>query len=258
MPRVSATIITLNEAENIRDCIESVLWADEVVVVDSGSTDGTVEIAREYTDRVLNHDWPGHVQQKNYAIDQAQADWIFSLDADERVTPELAEDIKRVLLSETPEYRAYSVPRLAFYLGRYIRHCGWYPDRKVRLFAKDAGRWGGRNPHDSVKVGCPVGALRGDLIHYTYRDISHNMRTVNSFSSIAAAEMRSEGERAGAFDLTLRPCWDFFREYVVKGGFLDGRAGLVISAMTAYSVFCKYAKLWELARGAGAGDEAGE
>jgi len=246
MPKVSATVITLNERDNIRQCLETLSWADELIVVDSGSTDGTVEIAREYTDRVIHHDWPGHVQQKNYAIDQATHEWIFSLDADERVTPKLAEEIVRSLSAEQPEYDAYSVPRLAHYLGRYIRHCGWYPDRKVRLFRRDAGRWGGRNPHDSVKVACPVGKLGGDLIHYTYKDIAHNISTVNSFSGIGARELRDEGRRARLTDVTLRPAWAFTREYIIKQGFLDGRAGLVISTMTAYSVFCKYAKLWEL------------
>ncbi len=243
MIRITATIITFNEEENIRGALESVKWADEIVVVDSGSCDATVEICREYTDRVFHNPWPGHIEQKNFAVSRASGDWIISIDADERVTPALAEEIKRAV--ENPSADAYSIPRRAFYLGRWINHSGWYPDRKVRLFRKDRGRWSGVNPHDKVAVQGRVGKLKGDILHYTYRNISSHVGAMNSFTDISSRELLHRG-KGRMSDMLLRPLWAFIKKYFIKQGFRDGVPGFIIAVSTGYYVFLKYAKLWEL------------
>ncbi len=244
MEKLSVTIITLNEGKNIRDALESVKWADEIVVVDSGSTDETVEICREYTDKVFHNPWPGHIAQKNFAIDKASYRWIFSIDADERVTPALAEEIKETL--KAPDADGYAVPRHVFYLGQWINHSGWYPDYKVRLFRRDRGRWGGINPHDRVIIDGVVRRLRSDLLHYSFQDIAHHIRTMNSFTSIAAMEYYKRGRNTGFMDILLRPAFAFIKSFVLKQGFRDGLPGFVISVTAAYHVFIKYVKLWEM------------
>lgn len=246
MEKLSVTIITLNEERNIRDALESVKWADEILVVDSGSADRTVEICKEYTDRVFYNQWPGHIVQKNLAIDKASHQWILSIDADERVTPELAAEIKDVL--KGPKAEAYSVPRHVFYLGRWINHSGWYPDRKIRLFRRDKGRWGGIDPHDTVIVEGDVKPLNGDLIHYSFRDIAHHINTMNSFTTIASKEYVKLGKGFRLMDILFRPVFMFLKSYVLKQGFRDGLPGLVIGVAAAYHVFIKYAKLWELSK----------
>jgi len=244
MEKLSVTIITLNEENNIRDALESVRWADEIVVVDSGSTDKTVDICREYTDKVFYNQWPGHISQKNIAIDKASHQWILSIDADERVTPDLATEIKEVL--KAPKAAAYAVPRHVFYLGRWIDHSGWYPDYKIRLFRRDKGRWGGINPHDTVLVEGDVKRLKGDLIHYSFRDIAHHINTMNSFTTIASKEYVGLGKRFRIRDLLFRPVFMFLKSYLLRQGFRDGLPGLVIAVTAAYHVFIKYSKLWEL------------
>ena len=246
MEKLSVTIITLNEEQNIRDALESVKWADEIVVVDSGSADRTVEICKEYTDRVFYNQWPGHIAQKNLAIDKAAHQWILSIDADERVTPELAAEIKEVL--KGPKADAYSVPRHVFYLGRWINHSGWYPDRKIRLFRSDKGRWGGIDPHDTVIVNGEVNCLKGDLIHYSFRDIAHHINTMNSFTTIASKEYVKLGKRFRFRDILFRPFFMFLKSYVLKQGFRDGLPGIIIAVTAGYHVFMKYAKRWELSR----------
>ena len=246
MEKLSVTIITLNEEQNIRDALESVKWADEIVVVDSGSADRTVEICKEYTDRVFYNQWPGHIAQKNLAIEKAAHQWILSIDADERVTPELAAEIKEVL--KGPKADAYSVPRHVFYLGRWINHSGWYPDRKIRLFRSDKGRWGGIDPHDTVIVNGEVNCLKGDLIHYSFRDIAHHINTMNSFTTIASKEYVKLGKRFRFRDILFRPFFMFLKSYVLKQGFRDGLPGIIIAVTAGYHVFMKYAKLWELSR----------
>ncbi|MFC1672356.1 glycosyltransferase family 2 protein [Planctomycetota bacterium] len=244
---VTCCVITYNEEDNLGDCLESVSWADEIVVVDSHSTDGTVAIAREYTDRVIDHDFEGHVQQKNYAIDQAKNEWVLCVDADERVTPELKQEILDAM-DNPGETAGYSMPRLSYYLGRFVRRGGWYPDRKLRLFRRDRGRWGGRNPHDRVEVDGPVKPFQGDLHHYSYKNIADHLDTINSFTRIAAEAMAGEGRHARLVDLIFRAPVKFLKMYVLKGGFLEGRVGLVMAVMSSYYVFLKYAKLWEIGR----------
>jgi len=247
MEKLSVTVITKNEEHNIADALLSVDFADEIVVVDSGSEDRTVEIARRFTDRVIEKDWPGHVAQKNYAVEAASHDWILSIDADERVSPELAAGIRRVL-AEGPDRDGYRVRRKVFYLGRWIRHCGWYPDYRVRLFDRRKAKWTGLDPHDIVEVHGETGRIEADLLHYTYRDISDHLGTIDSYTTIGARRYKEAGRRAGAWDILLRPPYTFLKKYVFQRGFLDGFAGLLISMLSAYYVFLKYAKLWEMGR----------
>ena len=247
MEKLSVTIITQDEEANIADALRSVAFADETVVVDSGSSDGTVEIARKLAGKVLHHDWPGHVAQKNYAVGQATHDWILSIDADERVSGELANQIKAILAG--PDADGYRVRRKAFYLGRWIRHGGWYPDYRVRLFHRRRASWKGVDPHDLVAVDGKVGTIDADILHYTYNSISDHLCTINSYTTISARRYRELGRRCRWWDLVLRPPAAFLQKYLVKRGFLDGRTGLVICLLHGYYVLLKYAKLWELSHG---------
>ncbi len=245
MPKLSVTIITRDEAANLAAALESVSWADEIVVVDSESTDATVDIARRYTSKVLVRPWPGYVEQKNRAAAEATHDWILSLDADERVTPELAAEIQAILRGE-PSAAGYRVPRVTFHLGRWIRSTDWYPDYQLRLYDRRRGRWTGKLVHESVKVdGAPMD-LAGELQHYAYRNLSHHLQTMDRYTTLAARQMRDDGRTAGWLDLALHPPAAFLRNYVLRGGFRDGVAGLVISTLNATYVALKFAKLWEL------------
>lgn len=244
--KLSAAIITKNEEDKIADCIDSLSFADEIVVVDSGSTDRTVELARARGARVVHNDWPGHVGQKNFALDQTTGDWTISLDADERVSKRLRDEILVTL--ENPKADGYAIPRLVYYINRWIRHCGWYPARKVRLIRKGSGRWGGENPHDRLLVDGRVDALRGDIYHLSFDDVSEHLRTINSFTDIAANERAAKNETAGYLSMTLRPVGTFLKMYFIKLGFLDGIPGLIISALSAYHVFCKYVKIREITK----------
>jgi len=249
-PRVTACVITLNEEENLPDCLRSVEGlCDAVVVVDSGSTDRTVAIARDAGATVIEADWPGHVAQKNRAIDASESDWVLCLDADERVSPELRTEIEALLDGEGLT-AAYSMPRLTRYLGRWIRHGGWYPDRKIRLFDRRRARWGGIDPHDHVELeeGAKTIALSGDLHHHTYRDISDHLGYIDRYTSTIAREKRARGERFHLHRLLLRPIGKVLRMYFLRAGFLDGRAGFIVAMLGGYYVFLKYAKLWELER----------
>ena len=247
MPKVSVTIITLNEAAHIAAAIDSVSWADEILVVDSGSTDGTPQMARAKGATVVCRQWPGWVEQKNFAAGQAAHDWIFSLDADERVPPPLAGEI-RELLSGDPPMRGYRVPRVTFHLGKWIRTTDFYPDYQTRLYDRRAARWRGKYVHESVSVDGPVGRFRHDLEHYSFRDLRDQLDRVNHYTTLAAQQMHEAGRRAGLFDLAVHPPAAFLRNYLLRLGILDGTPGLIISIVNAYSVFLKFAKLWELRR----------
>lgn len=249
--KLTATVITRNEAAHIGDALRSIAWADEIVVVDSRSTDGTAEIAREHGARVEVRDWPGYSAQKNYAAELASNDWILSLDADERVSPELADEIRR-LLAGAPSAAGYRLPRLTFYLGRWIRGTDWYPDYQLRLYDRRAGRWNGRRVHESVELRGTPGQLRHPLFHFPYRDIAEHVETIDRYTSLAAEQWFAEGRRASAWQTLVYPRLAFFRNYILRRGFRDGGAGLVVSILNSYYVFLKLAKLWELQRRAGA------
>ena len=243
--KVTATVITRNEADHIAAALQSVSWADEIVVVDSGSTDGTVAIARQQAARVEVRDWPGYSAQKNYAAGIASNDWILSLDADERVTPELAAEI-RALLAGGPAARGYRMPRVAWYLGRWIRSTDWYPDYQLRLYDRRAGQWNGRRVHESVELQGTPGQLRHELQHYAYRDLSHHLATIDRYTTLAAEQWLAEGRTTNGLELLVHPRLAFVRNYLLRGGFRDGEPGLLISKLNSYYVFLKLAKLWEL------------
>jgi (heptosyl)LPS beta-1,4-glucosyltransferase len=243
--KLTVTVITHDEAANIAAALHSVSWADEIIVVDSQSTDDTVSIAQRLATRVDIREWPGYSAQKNYAASIASNDWILSLDADERVTPELATEIKE-LLQTTPAYPAYRIPRVAWYLGRWIRSTDWYPDYQLRLYDRRSARWNGRRVHESVESDRPPGRLRHELQHYAYRDVSDHLATIDKYTTLAAEQWLSEGRRTGPFELFVHPRLAFIRNYLLRGGFRDGAAGLLVSKMNSYYVFLKLAKLWEL------------
>jgi glycosyltransferase involved in cell wall biosynthesis len=239
--RISATIVTLNEERNIARAIVSLRCADEVVVVDSGSTDQTRAIATGLGARVIEEPWRGFARQKNFAAASAVNDWILSIDADEALTEELATEIL-TLKKAGARYGGYSFPRLAEYLGRWIRHSGWYPDRKVRLYDRRKAQWVGEYVHESVRVNGATGELRGNLLHFTCASLSEHLRTLDRYTSLAAQELRARGKPITMRRLTLDPAWTFFRTYVLQRGFLDGRQGLAIAWMAALYTFLKYAK----------------
>lgn len=245
MEKLSVTIITLNEEDNIRLALESVKWADEIIVVDSGSTDRTLEICKEYTDKVIFNPWPGMNGQKAFAREQASCEWLLNIDADERVSPQLQSRIKSIL-EEGSSYDGYFIPRRVWYLGRWIDHSGWYPDYTLRFFKRDKGRWAGTDPHDKVVVDGVTTRLSENIHHYTYKNVTDHINTMNKFTTVAAGEYEKKGKSAGFFNLVLRPPFTFFKKYILKQGFRDGLPGFVIAFSSAYYVFLKYVKLWEL------------
>jgi glycosyltransferase involved in cell wall biosynthesis len=250
VPEVSAVIIAKDEEERLPDALASVAFCDEVLVVDAGSTDRTRELAEAAGARVVvNEPWPGYVAQRNFASDQARHDWILAVDADERVTPELRDEI-RALAASGFAHAGYRIPRAAHYLGRFIRATDWYPDPQLRLWDRRRGRWQGALVHESVKVEGSVGRLRGDLLHYTYRDVSHHMQTIDRYTTLWADQAYAEGKRAGALTAAFTCGWAFFRNYVLRRGFLRGGAGFTVSTLNAYYTFAKIAKLAERARSA--------
>ena len=246
--RLSVCIITGNEEENIRRCLASVSFADEIVIVDSFSTDRTLEIAREFTDRVFQHRWTGYIGQKAIARNLARGEWILFVDADEAVSPGLRDEILDLSRKGIPDSVAgFDFPRMVWFLHRWIRHGDWYPDAKLRLFRKAAGRCCGTEPHERIDVDGEVLHLRSPLYHYTYDDIEDQLRTMNRFSSISAgnAKLQHYSLLKILACMLLHPPFRFLRCYLLKRGFLDGVAGLVIASTVAYGTFIKYAKVWE-------------
>jgi glycosyltransferase involved in cell wall biosynthesis len=245
-PTVSAIVVCYNEEENIGACLESLRWCDEIVVVDSFSTDGTVEICRRYTDRVIQKAWSGYRDQKAFAHSQATQDWVLLVDSDERVTPELREEIGQALTRDNNEYSGYAIPRLVFYLNRWWRRGGWYPDYDVRLFRRERATWGGTDPHEKIIVDGKVRRLRQPLHHFTYHDIEDHIERINRFTSISSRELHRSGHSWRLSDALFRPAGRFFRSYILQRGFMEGFAGFHVAVTAAVYVFLKYAKLWEL------------
>jgi len=248
MSRLSVIIITYNEEENIKHCLESVQWSDEIVIVDAFSSDRTVEIAREFTPRVFQNEWTNFSQQKNLALGKATSEWVLNIDADERVTPELKEEILAILNSQPQSFNGYYIARRNHYLGKWIRHCGWYPDYKLRLFRRGKGKFNERTVHESVLVEGRKGHLKSCLHHYSYKNLSDHLSKIDKFTSLAAEEMFKNGKRGRVFDLIFRPPIKFIKMYLIKKGYLDGTYGLIVSIIGSFYLFMKYLKLWQLSK----------
>lgn len=247
MIKISAVIITFNEERNIVRCLQSLEGiADEIVVVDSFSTDATEKLCAQFNVCFLKHPFEGYMQQKSWACEQAKYEYILQLDADEQ----LSEELKRSILSVKSDWKAdgYSFNRLTNYLGKWIRHCGWYPDAKLRLWDRRKGAWSGINLHESVSMsnGSTVGKLKGDLFHFSYYSIQQHLNQINSFTEIAAKEGVAKGKNTSFIVIIIKAVWKFKRDYFFKLGFLDGYYGFVVCSMSAYTVFVKYLKMREL------------
>ena len=244
--KISATIIVYNEEINIAAVCETVAWADEIIIVDSDSTDRTIEIARNYTDKIFNRPFRGYKDKHEFADSQTTGDWIFWIDADERVSPELRESIENVRRSDPATLPdGFRIARRTNYLGRWIGHSGWYPDYQMRLYRKAASYWDGVSPHETARVRGRVETLPGQFFHYTIRDLSEHHRVLDEYTTLAAEYHLKKNKRISGIQLFLLSIAAFIRTYLVKQGFRDGVPGLIIAMFTAYSVFLKYAKIWE-------------
>jgi glycosyltransferase involved in cell wall biosynthesis len=245
VPKLSVIIITRDESASIDGALDSVTWADERLVVDSGSTDDTADRARQAGARVIVRDWPGYGAQKNFAAAAAQHDWVLSLDADERVSEPLAREI-RALLAGSPAHAGYRIPRITRYLGQWIRSTDWYPDLQLRLYDRRHGAWSEPAVHESVRLDGEPGSLAGEILHHAYRDLSEHLRTIDRYTTLAAEQMRRDQQQAGLWRLLAHAPAAFLRNALLRGGIRDGTVGMIVSAMNSYYVFLKLAKLWEM------------
>ena len=241
--KLSATVIAKNEEVKIGDCLDSLAFCDEVIVVDSGSTDRTREIATEKGVKVIERAWVSYADQKNFANDQAKGGWVLCLDADERISKILREEIKATI--KNPTANVFTMPRLVYYMNRWVGHSGWYPDRKHRLFRKSSARWSEEKVHERLLYDGRAKNLSGDIYHLSFDDISAHLETINNFTDLAAIDRQGEKTRVGWFSILFRPPATFIKMYFLKLGFLDGVAGFIISTLSSYHVFCKYVKISE-------------
>lgn len=248
MEKISGVIITYNEEKRIEDCLKSLLpFCDEIILVDSFSTDLTLEIASKYTSKIFQRKFDTYVTQKDYATSLAENKWVFWIDADERVSDDL---IQAILQLKTDGFKAdgYMINRLSYYINGFYKYGGWYPDAKVRLFNKNYGNWGGEDPHDKIimKSGARIGKIGKDVIHFSYRDLDHQIEKMNQFSSRSANEKVKAGQQLIVFHMVFNTIFKFVKCYIFQGGFLAGTKGLINSVINAFYVFSKYAKLWEM------------
>jgi glycosyltransferase involved in cell wall biosynthesis len=241
MTSLSVIIITKNEAANIRACLESVLWADEIIVVDAGSDDGTVEICRELGAQVYVHDWPGFGPQKKRALDYASNDWVLSLDADERVTLELQTEILATIKNGSAD--GYEISRLSSFCGREMRHSGWYPDYVLRLFRRDSGKFSDDLVHERVLVTGTIDKLQGLLLHESFRTLEQVLAKTNHYSTASAQMLHQKNRKASLLTAVGHGLWAFFRTYFIRAGFLDGREGFMLAVATAEGTYYRYVKL---------------
>lgn len=245
-PELSAIVVCFNEEDRIADCLESIHWCDEIVVIDSFSTDRTPEICRRYTERFYQRPWAGYGDQKARAHSLATKDWVLLVDSDERVSAALRQEILEALSRDTQACAAYSIPRLVYYLRRWWWRGGWYPDYDIRLFRRERATWGGSEPHAKILVDGQVRYLRNPLEHYTYRNIDDHIQRINRYTSVSAGELKKAGRRWRLSDALLRPAARFVHSYFLRRGFMNGFAGFHVAVTSAVYVFLKYAKLWEL------------
>lgn len=253
--RCSVTIITLNEEKNLRDCLQSVRWADEIVIVDSGSTDATLKIAEEFGCKVIHNPWPGMREQKNIATTAAAGPWILNLDADERMSEELQAEVQSHLAE--PKFDGYSFPRKNIFLGKWMRHGGWYPDETLRLFRKGQGKFGGINPHSNVELpaGSKITSLKYPLVHFTYFTLAQYVGKQYSYADAAARELFESGKLRSVSPVRIwvKTFWKFIETYLIKRGFLDGTHGLIAALGATFGAYLKQARVWELSRQAKTG-----
>jgi len=246
MQKISAVIITFNEEDDIRDCLESVKWADEIVVVDSFSSDKTVDICKEYTTKIYQKKWQGYVEQRNFAIDNTSNKWILSIDADERLTPGLIKEINESLDNDKGEYDGYYMPRHTYHLGKWINHSGWYPDLKLRLFKKGKGRWAGGKVHEYVEIKGKTRNLKNNILHYSYKSLLDQYKRTKHYAKLMAEDMYSNGKRFSILGLIIVPPLELIKIFFVKLGFLDGIQGFIIAVMWSYYVFLRQVNLLKL------------
>lgn len=246
--KISCFVVCCNEEAHIARCLASVVkWCSEVVVIDSGSTDSTVEIARSMGVRLVHEKWAGFVEQKRFGLTLCSGEWVINLDADEEVSPELAVEIQQAIQASSPSQSGFELNRVVFFLRRWWRVGGWYPEYRLRVLRRDAAIWGGTNPHEKAKVTSgSVSRLSGELRHYTYDDIADQIRTLNSHSTSAARSLLAGGYRFAISDLIFRPLARFVKFYALKGGYKEGLAGFIVAVHEAAYVFIKYAKAWEI------------
>ncbi len=247
MPKISAVILTKNEEQNLPRCLESLRWVDEILVLDSESTDKTVETAKKLGATVYRLPWEGFGKQKQKGVELAAGEWVLSIDADEVVTPALQVEITSRVSTENGTV-GYYLKRRAYFLGRFVRHGGWYPDWVLRLFQKGKGRFTPVPVHESVILDGPVGRLDADLLHFTDPNFSHYLAKLNRYTDLSAQEFFERGKRGSLFKILANPAAKFFSQYFLKAGFLDGRAGFILACASAFHVFSKYVKLWELSQ----------
>ena len=246
---ISGVVICFNEADRIERCLKSLAFCDEIVVVDSGSTDGTQDLVRKYTDRLIEQPFLGYGKQKNFALDQAKNDWVVCLDADEALSPELAANVQGAIARNDGRVSGYWLDRVTWYLGVWHDRGEWYPDWQLRVFRRSRGRWGGLDPHDRVELTGAVERLPGRMLHWNYRHLSDHIQTLDRFSARMAKSLADSGVRFRVWDMVMRPPARFFKSYVLRLGFLRGIPGFIVSIAGAYYVFKKYAKPWELEQG---------
>jgi len=245
-PTLSVVLIVMNEAESLAECLDTVSWADEIVVVDSGSRDDTVKIAKQYTDKVFTeNDWQGFGIQRQRAQQQASGDWVLMLDADERITPQLVEEIRQVVATNNQQY-VYSVPRLSYVFGRFIRHSGWYPDYVTRLYPRTEAAYNDSRVHEKLVYtdNMTEKKLSGDLLHYTYRDLEHYLVKSAHYAAEWAQQRHARGKRSSLLQGLIHGIGCFIKMYIVRAGFLDGKQGFLLAVLSAHSTFVKYADLW--------------
>lgn len=246
MISLSIAIIAQNEEQNIQACLESVKWADEIIVVDAGSTDGTVEMCREYTDHIFEHEWQGFALQKKFALDQCSNDWVLSIDADERVRPELRDEIRKVL-SENKGKDGYRIARRSYFLDKWIRYCGWYPGYQVRLFRRSKTSVSEARVHEGFLVDGQVGTLASDLDHYSHPTLEESLAKLNRYSTLEALD-RLERKKVYWYDFLTHPLSEFLRKYFVQSGFRDGLYGLLLCWISAFLKMSMYMKLYNMQR----------
>lgn len=245
MHKISALIICKNEEKNIEECIKSILWCDEVLVIDSYSIDNTINITKKYTEKIFQNEWKGFAEQRSFALSKANYDWVFSIDADERCTIELENEIKDLLKKNNIEEDGFRIPRKSFFLNKWIKHGGWYPNYQLRLFKKSKTSVSDRLVHESYVANGKIRKLKNDLLHFTVSSLSEYISKINSYSSLSAVE-KEKSKKVNFIHLAIFPCFAFMHQYILKGNFLDGTAGLMVSKFHMVTKLFNYMKIWEM------------